>query len=547
MVENQVSWLPHLTEEIVSDARGPELDAYAIALEGWRRGLTLRWHAKDSEKFSEMDTWFVDRPGKLFSLSSEDKTHYFFRTRGDKVTNEAVRIGGDKEKTKSLLTKAGVCTPISKQFKLSTENYDHILQYAASIGYPLVIKPVNGSFGKGVFTDIKDEIELAKTMNYLNGKYESEDVLVEKHVEGTDYRLYVIEDKVVGAIKRIPANIVGDGVHSIKDLIYEKNQERKKNPRLISCPIKINDDIKSFLQKKSLDLFTVPKQGEVVFLTDKSNISIGGDPIDSLDDLPYSIKKLGVEAIKSIPGLYHGAVDVIVEGEGDNCIGYVLELNPSAQIGSILFPEEGEARDVPGAIIDYYFPETINTSTDYKKVFFSLSDVLEPLITKTATVTTVSPAPVGKIYATKYTLMGDVQNVAYHRGIRKQAFERRHSGYIKNLSNGNIEVVVMGTCDDTVNNFHEALISDTERADVRDIIQEKWNGPVKVGFEVKADLKTQIEQFKFLKKQMELVRSDLKIVEKQNRAIEKSITWRMTFPIRKISDLLKIIGRKMNN
>ncbi|MDO6658973.1 hypothetical protein Q4550_24320, partial [Anaerobacillus sp. 1_MG-2023] len=74
-----------------------------VALEGWRRGLTLRWHVKDSEKFKEMKTWFVDKPGQLFSLSSKDRTHYFFRTRGDKVTNEAVDTGRDKEKTKQAL------------------------------------------------------------------------------------------------------------------------------------------------------------------------------------------------------------------------------------------------------------------------------------------------------------------------------------------------------------------------------------------------------------------------------------------------------------
>ncbi len=99
MEDNNKEWLPHLSSEIVSEAHGNLLDAYAVSLEGWRRGLTLRWHAKDSEKFSEMKTWFVDNPGQLFSLSSKERTHYFFRTRGDKVTNEAVEIGKDKEKT----------------------------------------------------------------------------------------------------------------------------------------------------------------------------------------------------------------------------------------------------------------------------------------------------------------------------------------------------------------------------------------------------------------------------------------------------------------
>src|SRR5690625_7025104 len=93
-------WLPHLPNEVVADARGWNLDAYVVALEGWRRGLTLRWHTKDSEEFPNMKTWYVDSPGRLFSLSSDEKTHYFFRTRGDKVTNEAVEIGGDRKSTR---------------------------------------------------------------------------------------------------------------------------------------------------------------------------------------------------------------------------------------------------------------------------------------------------------------------------------------------------------------------------------------------------------------------------------------------------------------
>src|SRR5690625_2397919 len=104
-------WLPHLSQEVVSETEGNYLDAYVVALEGWRRGLTLKWHVKDSEKFKKMKTWFVDHPGQLFSLHSNEKSHYFFRTRGDKVTNEAVEKGMDKEITKQVLKEAGVPVP----------------------------------------------------------------------------------------------------------------------------------------------------------------------------------------------------------------------------------------------------------------------------------------------------------------------------------------------------------------------------------------------------------------------------------------------------
>ncbi|MBM7095814.1 acylphosphatase [Bacillus sp. H-16] len=547
MVENQVSWLPHLTEEIVSDARGPELDAYAIALEGWRRGLTLRWHAKDSEKFSEMDTWFVDRPGKLFSLSSEDKTHYFFRTRGDKVTNEAVRIGGDKEETKKHLIKAGVPTPKGKRFKDSKGNQEEIIKYASEIGFPVVVKPTDGSFGRGVITNLLEEPELVQALHYLNVQLGFNDIIIEQHVKGEDLRIYVVGDKVVGAIKRVPANVIGDGVNTIKGLIDLKNQERKKNPRLISCPIKINDDMKYFINSNNYTFTSIPAKGELVYLTNKSNISIGGDPYDVLDEVSVIVKETAIAALNSVPGLVQGAVDLMVDKEEGkyNDKVEVIELNPSAQIGSLLFPIKGKSRDVPSAIIEYYFPETIGTKTDYDKIYFSLTDVLEPLVSRTSSIATVSPAPLGKIYASKYTVKGNVQNISYHRGLRKQAFERKLSGFVKNLSNSDIEVVVLGTCKESIDDFKNALLEDPERSAVYEIIQEDWTDPVKIGFEVKADLKTQIEQFRFMKQQMSNLKRELRDIEKHNKKFTKSFSWRITFPFRKLNDLVKFLKRKV--
>src|SRR5690625_79082 len=142
MDDVNTKWLPHLNEEVVSETEGNYLDAYVIALEGWRRGLTLRWHVKDSEKFKQMKTWYVDHPGQLFSLHSKDKSHYFFRTRGDQVTNDAVEKGMDKEVTKKLLHEAGIPVPEGKQFD-GQDNEQLIVDYASTLGYPVVFMTIN--------------------------------------------------------------------------------------------------------------------------------------------------------------------------------------------------------------------------------------------------------------------------------------------------------------------------------------------------------------------------------------------------------------------
>ncbi|SDZ55543.1 D-alanine-D-alanine ligase [Evansella caseinilytica] len=544
MEENRVEWLPHLTSEVVADARGPEFDAYLVALEGWRRGLTLKWHVKNKEKFSEMKTWFVDKPGKLFSLSSKDKTHYFFRTRGDKVSNEAVEIGADKEQTKIYLTQTKVRTPEGKRFFPSSQNNEEIFKYASKIGYPIVLKPTDGSFGRGVITNIGNEEELINALNYLCSDLNYTDVIVERFIPGKEYRIYVIDEQVVAAIHRIPANVLGDGFNTIQTLIEMKNEERKRNPRLISCLIKVNNELKEFLSKAGYHLESVPEKNERIFLTDKSNISIGGDPVDVLDILPEEIKNTAIRAIKAIPGLNHGAVDLIIEEDKPvEQAGVVLEINPTAQIGSLLFPMKGKARDVPAAIIDFYFPETKEMVTEKERIYFDFNDVLEPLLTKTASTTMVSAAPVGKIYAKKYTVSGDVQGIDYHRGLRKQAFERKLSGYVTNLENGDIDIVVLGTDENNVNDFKNAITGDPERSDVRGIRETDWTEPVKVGFEVKVDLKLQIEQLKHMKQEMDALQKELRQVERQYKKYYNSLSWQLMTPFRKIADLVKYFRR----
>src|SRR5699024_4180824 len=240
-------WLPHLSSEVGSETTGNYLDAYVFALEGWRRGLTVKWHVKESEKFKDIKTWYVDQPGQLFSLHSKDRSHYFFRTRGDKVTNEAVEKGMDKEITKQMLERADIPVPRGRQFT-KKDSKQKILQFASSIGFPVVIKPTDGSFGRGVFSDITTEEGILHALDYLWNELGEKSIIVEKHISGNDYRLYVVGDQVVGAILRIPPNIIGDGVNTIETLIESKNEERKFNPRLSNCPIKMDQETIDYMK-----------------------------------------------------------------------------------------------------------------------------------------------------------------------------------------------------------------------------------------------------------------------------------------------------------
>ncbi|WP_017185325.1 ATP-grasp domain-containing protein, partial [Alkalibacillus haloalkaliphilus] len=333
-------WLSHLQPSMIENAQGYQLDAYLMALEGWRRGLTLKWHVKDSEKFKDMRTWYVEKPGHLFSLSSKERVHYFFKTRGDLVSNGAVDIGKDKQQTKVHLEREGVRTPQGQELT-QLESIDFAKEVANKVGYPVVVKPSDGSYGRGVFTNIGTEEDLENAINYIQKTLEINDIIIEEHIPGDEHRLYVVGDKVVGAMLREPANVIGNGENTVKQLIDIKNEQKKRNPRLVSCLIKQNPETRHFIEKQGYTLKSVLPEGEKLYLTDKSNISIGGDPISVTDELPQSVKDVAVAAVKAIPGLVHSAVDLIVDRSGDQVEGVVLELNPTAQIGGLVFPMKG--------------------------------------------------------------------------------------------------------------------------------------------------------------------------------------------------------------
>lgn len=536
-------WLPHLSPEVISETEGNYLDAYVVALEGWRRGLTLRWHVKDSEKFSEMKTWFVDQPGQLFSLQSKEKIHYFFRTRGDKVPNEAVEQGMNKDVTKRILSTKGIPVPEGKQFSREADMTE-MIQYANEIGFPVVIKPTDGSFGRGVLSDIQTEGELNHSIDYLRTEYNPEQIIIETYISGKDYRLYVIDNEVVGAILRVPPNVIGDGINSIDSLIEIKNNERNLNPRLVSCPIKVNQETIDYIGRSNYKLESVPGEGDVIYLSDISNISIGGDPIDILDDISDNIKQTAIQALNAIPGLVQGAVDLMVHtDESGQESAYVIELNPTSQLGGILFPIQGKSRDVPAAIIDYYFPETKDMAIDKGKMYFDFYDILEPLITRQSTVSTVSQAPIGEIYMKQYTVIGDVQDLGYHLGLRKQAFERGLSGHVQNINDDAIHIVVGGLDLEMVNEFKEGITEDEERATIMEIQEETYHGYLKVGFDSRANLHTATEELNDFLAQIDTMTEEVKALEVERRKLEKSMSWRLTYPVRVAGAVKKIFKK----
>lgn len=478
------SWI---TKTMIRGVKGFNLDAYLMALEGWRRGLTLTWYLDPSEE-TDLKLIGFNPLGKSFSLKNNEngKVHYFYRSRGDLVSNEAVDIVQDKYKTKQMLLEAGVPTPKGFKFE-KNEKIEQIIEKfnQEGLNYPVVIKPVFGSLGKGVIINIKNKEELKNALietNNSEDRYNS--YVIEEHIEGEEFRLYVIGDEVVAATKRVPANVVGDGKSTIKELIEEKNKLRKENPYLRKKLIKIDDSVENFIKNKGLSLESIPEKDELVYLKGPSNIAAGGDPIDATDRISAVAKTVAVSAVKAIPHLIHAGVDIIVNKEE----AYIIEINSTADIVLHLFPIEGHPRNVPEKIIDYYFPETKGYAKEKTQLYFDYREINKILRNKLAQKLVITNSPKGKLYSKKFIVSGKVQKVGYRNWIKKQALKKGLHGYTRNLKSGKVEVVIYSDDLDKINSFKNICSKGPKKAKVEGIKELECKSSLKIGFEIRKTL-----------------------------------------------------------
>lgn len=529
--------LSHL-KHVPARAYGNNLSMYSIALEGWRRGLTLKFFTAYYEEAFEIQ----------YSLSNGDREHFFQISRGDKVSQDAIDICKNKNLTKKYLENAGVPTPKGKSFPGSAEDKE-IIDYIDFIGFPVVIKPINGKLGRGVIINIQDKEQLKKALDEVRNKLSYKEVVVEKYIHGDDIRAYVIDGKVIGAIKRVPANIVGDGKHTILELIEIKNKERKNNPNLSTRPIKIDDEVIKFINSKGYTLESILEKNEKLRLRGVSNISKGGEPIDVTDNLPKKVSEIAVNSLKAIPGLPQGGVDLIVNEENNSV--FVIEVNTRAGIGSHLFPIEGKARNVPKAIIDYYFPETkvLKTQDNFCFDFKKITDYLrEGSIHETV----ISPLEGSDFDKHVYEVYGNVQTNSFKQWVKRQATNLNLSGFTKNIANGNLLIVVSGE-KFKLEKFKQLIEEHCPLMNnVNPAFEKELLTPINIGFEIKTETlkldgtkeksqkgKAKHNLVKLKEKEKKKLQKELARVEKKYKKVINSKTWRYSAPLRQLTKLLK--------
>ncbi len=271
-----------------------------------------------------------------------------------KTSNIAVDIACNKEETKRMLDNASI--PVASGSICVDE--EDLTACIKKIGYPIVLKPLDGNHGKGASINVTNWEDAVAGLGYAQ-KY-SRRVIVEKFITGFDFRVLIIDNKLVAAAKRVPAHVVGNGKDSIQQLIDTTNQDPRRGygHENVLTEIDVDRDTLDLLEKLNYTTESVPKNGEIVYLKSTANLSTGGTSVD-VTDMMHPENVFLCERISRVIGLDICGVDIMAENltqplkENGGCI---LEVNAAPGFRMHLAPSEGLPRNVASPVIDMLYP-----------------------------------------------------------------------------------------------------------------------------------------------------------------------------------------------
>ena len=270
----------------------------------------------------------------------------------------AEAIAQDKELTKKLLDAAGVPVPHGRPVTNADDAWDALCEIAA----PVVVKPVDGNQGKGVTVNITTRAQLDRA--YAVAIQFSDEVLVERFIPGSDFRFLVVGNQLVAAARRDPPIVIGDGTHTVRQLVEQVNGDPRRGSGHATSLTKIRlDDIAlASLGAQNFSVDSIPGKGARVVLRNNANLSTGGTATDVTDDVHPEIAASAVAAAQMI-GLDICGVDVVCDSvlmPLDKQGGGIVEVNAAPGLRMHLQPSFGKGRPVGEAIVSSMFGKQEN-------------------------------------------------------------------------------------------------------------------------------------------------------------------------------------------
>lgn len=307
------------------------------------------------EAVSRKIPWIRLGSNSLVQLGYGVNQQRFQATITGNTSSIAVDIACNKELTKRMLHDAAIPVPMGDLI-VDEEELQSVIK---KIGYPIVIKPLDGNHGKGSSINVNDWVSSVTGLEYAQ-KY-SKKVIVEKYITGYDFRVLVINNKMVAAARRVPAHVVGDGESNLEQLIEKENKDPRRGygHENVLTEITVDKDTLELLEKLQYTLETIPQKGEVVYLKSTANLSTGGTSID-VTDMVHPENITMAERISKIIGLDVCGIDIMAENLTQplkESGGAIIEVNAAPGFRMHLAPSEGLPRNVAAPVVDMLYPQ----------------------------------------------------------------------------------------------------------------------------------------------------------------------------------------------
>jgi cyanophycin synthetase len=268
----------------------------------------------------------------------------------------AVDVAGDKELTNRLLAAAGLPVPRS----VSVRELDDALVAARRIGFPVVVKPLDGNHGRGVQLDLGTEDEVRAAFPAAQAEAGRGWVVVESYVTGNDYRVLVVGGRMIAAAERVPAHVIGDGSKTVAELVEETNADPRRGVghEKVLTRIRLDEAAVELLRAQGFGLDEVPPAGATVKLTLTGNMSTGGISIDRTDEAHPDNVDIAEEAA-GVVGLDVAGIDFVAPDIAEpvrETGGAVVEVNAAPGFRMHTHPTVGEPQYVAKPVVDLLFP-----------------------------------------------------------------------------------------------------------------------------------------------------------------------------------------------
>jgi cyanophycin synthetase len=266
----------------------------------------------------------------------------------------AVDIAQDKALTAQLLGDVGL--PVPRQRLVTSAGEAEAA--AEALGYPVVVKPLDASHGRGVSLELQSAAEVR--VAFEKAREHRDEVLVEQFVTGSDHRILVVHGDVIAVAERVPGHVTGDGVHTIRELVEIVNSDPRRGVghEKTLTRIALDQQALRLIGQAGLTPDSVLPEGQRLFLRSTGNLSTGGTAIDRTDAIAYENAELARRAARVI-GLDVAGIDFItpdISRPASEVGGAIVEVNAAPGFRMHVAPTEGRARDVAAPVIDMLFP-----------------------------------------------------------------------------------------------------------------------------------------------------------------------------------------------